>query len=88
MEKVPRRRAPVLTLVESCPNLDTVRELEMLLRQAKEGEVIGIAYVAMYRGYQYEADIVGESRKVPALCHGMLRWLARKLDQLQDRRFY
>ena len=54
-------RGKVLSLVGPAVSKDTVHALEELLREARAGRLIGIAWVSMYQGYHYEVDIAGET---------------------------
>jgi hypothetical protein len=51
---------------------DTVKALEDLLRQARMGEIIGVAFVAMYARREYAASATGEARRNPTFTRGML----------------
>src|SRR5690606_38614851 len=81
---MPKRRpkAPVLRLVQPQPNAETVKRLRSLLAAAVKGEIIGLAYVAMYSQREYLADFCGETRRSPTLTRGMLRALDDDLRRL------
>ena len=51
---------------------DTVDALEELLQQARNGEIIGLAFVAMYRRREYIVHSTGEARRSPTFTRGML----------------
>lgn len=64
---------------------DTVRALQQLLAAARRGEVIGIAYVAMYKRREFIANAAGEAKRSPVFTRGMVACLddalARQADQ-------
>lgn len=66
---------PPFRLVKRHPSPDTVATLETLLAAAKSGNLIGLAFVAMYAGREYEASTVGEARRNPTFTRGMIRAL-------------
>lgn len=51
---------------------DTVECLQQLLRQAKRGEVIGLAYCAMLKKRAYIVDTAGEAHNSPTFARGMV----------------
>jgi hypothetical protein len=77
-----RALAPVLTLVPapSKPNpeddprsKECFRELVRLIGQASTGELIGIAFIAMYGdGGGYRADAIGEADACPTYARGCI----------------
>jgi len=77
-------REPPLKLVHPEISHDTVQALETLLTKAKEGEIIGIAYAAMYekpvRGYS--TDAAGEAYANPTYSSGMVMKLNKYLLEL------
>lgn len=56
----------------------TVEKLTDLLDQARRGDIVGIAYVALGRGTDYTGDVVGRARSHPIFMLGT----ARALDHL------
>lgn len=66
---------PPFRLVERQASADTVAALESLLREARSGNLIGMAFIAMYAGREYEANTVGEARRNPTFTRGMIRAL-------------
>ncbi len=76
---MPRR---VFHLVQDGFSPDTVQVLERMLAEAKDGELLGIAYVAMYRRRQYTAGAAGECRRNPTFTRGMLAALNDLLGDL------
>lgn len=51
---------------------DTVDALHHLLAEAKAGEVIGLAVVAMYRGREFAVATVDEENRSPTFTRGMV----------------
>lgn len=66
-------------LVGDAISPDVVEALEELLSQARRGELIGIAFAAMYRRRQYIVDTAGECRSNPTFTRGMVRALDDRL---------
>jgi hypothetical protein len=76
-------RAPVLELIPSSPpDADTIECLDLLLRRARRGEVIGVAYAALLKRRAYSVDIAGQVRMNPTFARGMVAALD---DQIADR---
>lgn len=67
-------------LVEDAASEDVVQALEALLEQARRGELIGIAYAAMYKRRRYAVDTAGECRHSPTFTRGMVRALDDRLS--------
>lgn len=61
---------------------DVVEALEILLENARRGEVIGIAYAAALKRRAYIANTAGECHRSPTFTRGMLASLD---DQLAGR---
>lgn len=62
---------------------DTQRALASLAAEARPGgRLIGIAFVAMYRGLEYDVGAAGETRKSPTFARGMLCLLDDELSKL------
>lgn len=61
---------------------DTVEALEALTQRARDGQLIGIAYVVMYKGRTYTAGAAGECRRNPTFTRGMLAHLDDALGRL------
>jgi hypothetical protein len=68
-------RQPHLRLVPPTQDRDTVEALTLLLAQAKEGKIIGLAYIALHHQHGYSADLVGDALKSPLLSRGICRAL-------------
>lgn len=77
---MPRRR--VYQLVPAQMSEDTVEALEVLLHRARTGQLIGLAYVVMYKGRTYTAGAVGECRRNPTFTRGMVAHLNDALGKL------
>lgn len=72
---------PPFLLVPDNVSHDTIECLEMLLDQARRGEVIGIAYAVMLKKRAYITNTAGEAHRNPTFSRGMLATLD---DQLAD----
>lgn len=70
---------PRFHLVGDAISDDVVEALEELLAQAKRGQVIGLAYAAMYKRRHYVVNTAGECRKNPTFTRGMVRALDDRL---------
>lgn len=51
---------------------DTVKCLSELLEQAREGELVGLAIGAIYRGSNYGVRCVGEAQRNPVFTMGVV----------------
>ena len=60
------------TLVKLPPSDDTRKVLEQMVLEADRGELIGIAYVAMYQGRDYYVGYTGECARNPTWTRGMI----------------
>jgi len=58
---------------------DTVEALSTLLEQAKRGDLIGLAFAAMYNEGGYLVNAEGETYKSPTFTRGMIKALDDKL---------
>lgn len=72
----------VVTLVPDAVSQETIKTLELLLRDARNGQVIGVAYICMHKGYQYSVNIAGETRRSPTLTRGILTVLDDQLSKI------
>lgn len=70
---------PPFTLLQSITSRDTVQCVEHLLEQAKSGECIGVAYVAMYRRRKYAVHVCGETHRNPTWTRGAVTVLQDEL---------
>ena len=72
----------IFRLAKAAISHDAVDALEHLLAEARAGRVIGLAYVAMHKAYDYSVDIAGETRRSPTLTRGMLHLLDDELSAI------
>lgn len=66
----------VIHLARSPVSRRTVDELAALLHEARSGEVVGLAYVALHRGQVFTADYVGHAKVVPVYTLGAIHFLS------------
>lgn len=66
----PTDRVP-FTLVEGQTSSDTVKCLEEMLARAREGELIGIAFAAMFKFRGFTVNATGEAIRNPTFARGM-----------------
>lgn len=71
-----------LRLVQPQTDKATVEAVEKLLEQAKQGTVVGFAYVAMRQGGKYSGDVVGRARQFPIYALGLVRTLENLIVKL------
>jgi hypothetical protein len=64
---------------------DTILTLDDLLRQARAGELIGVAFVALYKQREYVASATGEARRNPTFTRGMLAALDDAMAEMVSR---
>ncbi len=72
-------KAP-FTLVPDSVSTDTVRCLQTLLRRARTGEVIGLAYCAMLKQRAYIVNTAGAAHDSPTFARGMVAALDDSLS--------
>lgn len=70
---------PPYILVPDTLSIDTIECLEILLDQAKRGQVIGIAFAAMLKRRGYIVNTAGEAHRNPTFTRGMLASLNDRL---------
>ena len=70
---------PPFVLVPDTVSHDTVECLEILLEQARRGQVIGIAYAAMLKKRAYITNSAGEAYRNPTFSRGMIATLDDQL---------
>jgi len=63
---------PPFRLVPDTVSGDTVKALRYLLAEAKKGQIIGVAYVAMYKRREFIANAAGEAKRSPTFTRGMI----------------
>lgn len=74
-------RRPPFSLIPDTISTDTVECLDELLRMARSGEVIGVAYVAMLKRRKYIANAAGEAHRNPTFTRGMIQVLDDELGR-------
>jgi hypothetical protein len=72
-----------LVALDGSVSHDTVKCLRALLDRAERGEVIGVAYAAMYRRREYTVHTCGEMHKNPTFCRGAVAALSDQLSRQQ-----
>jgi hypothetical protein len=75
---------PPYRLVPDAVSGDTVKALQQLLAEAKKGQVIGVAFVAMYKQRQFIANAAGEAKRSPVFTRGMVACLDDVLARQAD----
>jgi hypothetical protein len=75
---------PPFVLTQDTISGDTVKALTQLLADARKGEVIGVAYVAMYKQRQFIANAAGEAKRSPVFARGMVACLDDVLARQAD----
>jgi hypothetical protein len=63
-------------------SVDTIECLEILLKEAREGKVIGVCYAAMHKQRRFTVHSCGEAHRNPTFARGMVASLD---DQLSAR---
>lgn len=76
-------RRPPFQLIQhpGALSVDTVECLEELLDEARRGEVIGVAFAAMYRRRKYIVDTTGEAHRNPTFARGCIAALSDLLGK-------
>jgi hypothetical protein len=72
---------PPFVLVPDEVSTDTVEALELLLREARRGQVIGIAFAAMLKRRAFIVNTAGEAHRNPTFSRGMVAALDDQLAQ-------
>lgn len=72
---------PVFVLIPNQVSHDTVKCLETLLRHARDGEIIGVAFAAALKRRAYITDTAGECHRNPTFTRGMIAALDDRLAQ-------
>lgn len=73
---------PPFHLVRTHTSADTVIALSELLRQAKESQIIGVAFAALYKQKEYAVNATGEARRSPTFTRGAVLALDDYLEKL------
>lgn len=71
-----------LHLVPGHPDQETVTTVLRLLAEVMDGNVTGLAYVAIKRGGEYSGDVAGRLRGMPIYTLGLLKALEKTVTQL------
>jgi hypothetical protein len=66
-------------LVTQTISHDSIEALQTLLKQAETGNLIGVAFVAMYNQGGYLVDAAGEAYRSPTFTRGMVKALDDKM---------
>ena len=72
----------VIYLVSAKISHDTISTLVSLLQEARAGQIIGLAFVALHQGSEYSVDIAGEVRQAPTHARGMVAVLDDQLSKM------
>lgn len=67
-------------LIPDRVSTDTVECLQLLLRRAKRGEIIGLAYCAMLKQREYIVNTAGVAHESPTFTRGMVAALDDSLS--------
>lgn len=78
MGPVPHR----FSIVQCRSDPEIVKSLETLLALAKEGKIIGLAYVALKPANDYQGDLAGKALTHPVLALGLARALEDQITRL------
>lgn len=68
-------------LLPDVVSTDTVECLQLLLRRAKAGEVIGLAFAAMLKQRAFIVNTTGEAHASPTFARGMVAALDDQLSE-------
>lgn len=67
-------------LIPDRVSTDTVECLQLLLKRAKRGEVVGLAYCAMLKQREYIVNTAGVAHESPTFARGMVAALDDSLS--------
>lgn len=67
----------VLRLITEASSACTIAALQQMLHKAQQGEIVGLAFVAVFGERRYITDAVGECERDP----GFARMIVRELDE-------
>lgn len=76
-------RPPLVLMPDSVSN-ETVECLETLLREARKGALVGLAFAGIIKGKGYIANSAGEAYRDPTFSIGMCQVLIKKLLRRVD----
>lgn len=70
------------------PQIDqrVITTLKMLLARAEAGHIVGLAYIAMMPGWQYQGDITGVALDKPLLALGLVSALEHQLSNFIEKK--
>lgn len=71
---------PFILVPDNIPR-DTIKCLELLLSQARSGQIIGLAYVAMLKKRAYVVNVAGEAHRNPTFARGCVHALDDELGR-------
>lgn len=77
---------PPFRFVGTQPSHDTVDMLKEMLHAAKQGEIIGLAFTAMYKQREYVVGYTGECARNPTFARGMVFALLEDLGNTNNKR--
>ena len=63
-------------------SLDTIRELEELLEEARTGRLTGVLVAGLYRGAAITCNVTGRCRTMPVISLGMAHLLLQDVEKL------
>ncbi len=72
----------VVRLAERRTSKETIETLKALLAEARAGEIVGLAYIALQQGAEYTADVTGSCKTSRVITVGAIQFLVHRL--LQD----
>ena len=78
-EAASKKGSPKFSVVPNHVDTDTITSLERLLKEARAGQVIGVAFVALMRRRHYITHACGEVLRDRVYTRGMLRELDEQL---------
>ena len=71
------------TLVHTKSSNDVAVCLEEMLKHARSGHLLGLAFAAMYEGRTYVVNACGEARRSPTFARGMVSDLHEAIGRLR-----
>jgi hypothetical protein len=75
-------KSTVVHLARPSVSKETVRACRLLLQEAEAGRLIGLSWAAHLPGHEYEVDIAGEARRLPAFTAGIVLKLLHEILSL------
>lgn len=75
----------VVGLVRPRVSAETLRAVDYLRQEILAGRIVGLSWVAQRPGYQYEVDVAGEARTLPAFTQGTVIKLLKEIGKLPER---